>query len=174
MPRRSQVPVASIGSVSGTRCFLRYPIPVRLKARGLPSVASPFSGMNVHRTFILFRFTPVPLLLHGPPINLLISFLKKQFLKKTHEGSPTDGYLLTGFRPRTTGSFLCLPKERNRKKRHPGLCAPHVNVTCGIPSLEACLSASEQGTSVCLARTHEIPLVPLRAWASAAPLTRLE
>ena len=25
--------------------------------------------------------------------------------------------------PRTTGSFLCVPKARNRKKGHPGLCA---------------------------------------------------
>ncbi len=25
--------------------------------------------------------------------------------------------------PRTTGSFLCMPKARSRKKRHPGLCA---------------------------------------------------
>ena len=32
---------------------------VRIKARGLPSVASPFSGMNVHRTFVLVRFTRV-------------------------------------------------------------------------------------------------------------------
>ncbi len=161
--RWSQVRVASIGSVGGTRCFLRCPIPVRLAIspgakldrrrrpervhardgghqnpgltflrcafllrledrgrasllrpftgripalrtpcfawapaqalRGLgvrrderppdtrlypvhpldPSqvsgspMASPFSGMNVHRTLILFCLTPVPLLLRGPP-----------------------------------------------------------------------------------------------------------
>ncbi len=54
-----------------------------------------------------------------------------------------------GFRPRTTGSFLCVPKERNRKKRHPGLCAPHVNLTCGIPSLVGRLRGFAQGTGPC-------------------------
>ncbi len=57
----------------------------------------------------------------------------------------TGDYLRPGFRPRTTGSFLCVPKERNRKKGHPGLCAPHGYCPCGVPSLEACLSGSEQG-----------------------------
>jgi hypothetical protein len=60
--------------------------------------------------------------------------------------SPTATiYSRTGFRPRTTGSFLCMPKERNRKKGHPGLCAPHREFRCGIPSLEAGLSGSGQG-----------------------------
>ncbi len=57
----------------------------------------------------------------------------------------TGDYLRPGFRPRTTGFFLCVPKERNRKKGHPGLCAPHGFCPCGVPSLEACLSGSEQG-----------------------------
>jgi hypothetical protein len=64
--------------------------------------------------------------------------------------------------PRTTGSFLCVPKEKNRKKGHPGLpcreapmprvqgrtgaaCAPHREFRCGVPSLEACLGGSGQG-----------------------------
>jgi hypothetical protein len=35
--------------------------------------------------------------------------------------------------------------QRNRKKGHPGLCAPHVYPTCGVPSLGACLRRSAQG-----------------------------
>ena len=33
---------------------------LRSKARGSPSVASPFDGMTVHWTLICFRLTPVP------------------------------------------------------------------------------------------------------------------
>ncbi len=61
-------------------------------------------------------------------------------------GSPGgDDCLLTGFRPRTTGSFLCVPKERNRKKRHPGLCAPKT----GVPLLVGRLRRFAQGTCPC-------------------------
>ncbi len=59
--------------------------------------------------------------------------------------SPDGEYLLSGFRPRTTGSFLCMPKEWNRKKRHPGLCAPKT----GVPSLGAWLRRFAQGTGPC-------------------------
>jgi hypothetical protein len=48
-------------------------------------------------------------------------------------------------RPRTRGSFLCVPKERNRKKGHPGLCAPHGYFPCGVPSLRPRLRRSAQG-----------------------------
>jgi len=37
--------------------FLCSRIPLRLKARGSPSVARPFGGANVHWTFAFFRLT---------------------------------------------------------------------------------------------------------------------
>ena len=43
-------------------------------------------------------------LTHGKPVRRTLDFSRL-----TH--------------PRTTGSFLCVPKARNRKKGHPGLCA---------------------------------------------------
>ncbi len=70
--------------------------------------------------------------------------------------------LLSGFHPRTTGSFLCVPKARNRKKGHPGLpcreapmprvqgrtggaCAPKT----GVPALIGRLRRFAQGTGPC-------------------------
>jgi hypothetical protein len=42
--------------------FLRYAFLLRLEDRGRPSVVCPFSGSNVHWTFVLIRFTlPPPL-----------------------------------------------------------------------------------------------------------------
>ncbi len=50
-----------VPGLDARRAALRYPCSC-LQARGSPSVASPFSGTKVPRTFVLIRFTlPAPL-----------------------------------------------------------------------------------------------------------------
>jgi hypothetical protein len=47
-------------SGAARRTFHRYALLQRSKARGLPSVASPFAGTSVHRTLVFIRLlTPV-------------------------------------------------------------------------------------------------------------------
>ncbi|MHC4278417.1 MAG: hypothetical protein ACYSTI_14035, partial [Planctomycetota bacterium] len=72
------------------------------------------------------------------------------------------------------GSFLCVPKERNRKKGHPGLCAPHLKYRCGVPSLVARLRGSAEGPSLSLRRTRGVPPAPVPARSSPSLLPRLE
>ncbi len=92
-------------------------------------VASSGSASGTH-------FVPVPLLLRGPP---KISWL---ILKRRLKCRLPAIILERGFAPVRRVPLLCVPKERNRKKGHPRLCAPKT----GVPSLEACLSGSGQGT----------------------------
>ncbi len=63
--QRPQKPVGALRALSsqgGPRKGLSaLPLALlRSKARGSPSVASPFDGMTVHWTLICFRLTPVP------------------------------------------------------------------------------------------------------------------
>jgi hypothetical protein len=61
-------------SGAARRTFHRYALLQRSKARGLPSVASPFAGTSVHRTLVFIRLTPVPAhgrdIVSSPPTGL--------------------------------------------------------------------------------------------------------
>ncbi|GMQ90680.1 MAG: hypothetical protein BMS9Abin10_1087 [Gammaproteobacteria bacterium] len=65
--------------------------------------------------------------------------------------------------------FAC-PKKGTERKGTPD-SAPQKP---GFPRSALASGGPGKGHSLSLARTHEISLMPLRAWASAAPLTRLD
>ncbi len=73
--------------------------------------------------------------------------------------------------PRTTGSFLCVPKERNRKKGHPGLCArkPRGSPRSGLGS-----DGSPKARVPVPGANAGVLAPPLRACPSLSLLPRLE
>ena len=159
-------PLSALSLANPGLAFLRYAFLLRLEDRGRPSVVCPFAGPRVHWT------------LGQSPAHPWQARLADARLVPAHpppyEGgtvSPTGDYLLSGFHPRTTSSFLCVPKERNRKKRHPGLCARELR---GFPRSALVSDGPRKGHSLALARTRGIHSAPLRACSSPSRVARLE